>query len=275
MAKSTKELTPERLREVLHYDPEAGVFTWRRSNGRRARAGAPAGHRRVDGLSIGVDGTLYRATRLAWLYMTEKWPEHPVHFRNECPTDLRWENLYELPLGAKLTPFKKTRRDGPLTAERLRELLHYDPDTGIFTRRVTLGVRSKAGEVTGTLTDRGYVTICVDARGYRAHRLAWMYVYGEWPEDQIDHIDGNRANNSIRNLRPATNPLNHANRGPQKNNTSGYKGVYWLKRDKKWLAKIVKNGRQIHLGRFDDPEEASLAYEKATQSLNGEFGRSA
>jgi hypothetical protein len=101
-----------------------------------------------------------------------------------------------------------SNRAPDLTAEYLRQLLSYDPDTGLFRWRVQLGFRGKVGAVAGTTHSKGYRQIRIDGRIYRAHRLAWLYIHGEWPSGGLDHIDGNPANNAIANLRPATQQQN-------------------------------------------------------------------
>lgn len=160
-----------------------------------------------------------------------------------------------------------------LTQERLREVLHYDPVTGGFTWKVMLSSRREAGAVAGGLKPSGYILIGVDGHRYRAHRLAWLYVTGEWPPDQIDHWDNVRSHNWWSNLRAADNQLNQANARRSKNNTSGFKGVY-RHRDK-WRAKINVGRRHIHLGTFADPATGGLAYERAAKEYFGEFARAA
>src|SRR5690349_20811660 len=124
-----------------------------------------------------------------------------------------------------------TRRPDPnLTPDKVRQVLSYDAITGQFTWRVSKGLRVRAGGNAGFVAqgaNTGYVIIGIDGRQYRAHRLAWFYVTGEWPPDEIDHINGNRADNRWANLRPATVAENQRNRAKSKRNTSGYKGVYW------------------------------------------------
>lgn len=147
-----------------------------------------------------------------------------------------------------------------LSAERLREVISYDPATGIFTRRVSVGRRrSKVGDVAGSVTWNGYAIICVDSLQYRAHRLAWLYVYGKWPNADIDHINRNRIDNRIANLREATRGQNMQNAGLQKNNMSGIRGVYWDNVKQKWTANIQHNHRTIYLGRFDRIDDATSA----------------
>lgn len=166
-----------------------------------------------------------------------------------------------------------------LTADRVREVLNYDKDTGIFTWRVTLSQRRLAGQACGELKPSGYVVIGIDGHRYRAHRLAWLYVHGEWPSMQIDHRDLNRSNNKFDNLRLSTQQQNTFNTPVSKNNRCGFKGVYEHKGRSgllsRWCAKINVGRRQIHLGTFDTPEEASRAYEAGARLYAGEFARAA
>jgi hypothetical protein len=156
-----------------------------------------------------------------------------------------------------------------LTAERLREILDYYPQTGIWVWRVG----RRAGREAGCKLDSGYVLIRIDGRLYRANRLAWLYMTGEWPPEDIDHEDRNPANGSFFNLRPATRGENIANAKRARNNTPGYKGVGWDHRVGKWRAKIVVDGRQIYLGWFDTVEAAAAAYAAGAQYHWGEYGR--
>lgn len=162
----------------------------------------------------------------------------------------------------------------PLTVDRLRSLLHYDPETGVFTWHET-GMGRNLSRVAGGLVDRrAYVSISIDYRKYRAHRLAWFYVYGEWPA-VIDHIDGNGLNNALSNLRPALRWQNSANSKRSKANVSGVKGVYWEARKARWCARIMVRGKYHYVGSFRDFEDAVKARKKAEIILLGEFRRAA
>lgn len=162
-----------------------------------------------------------------------------------------------------------------LTLERLKEALHYSPETGIFTWLIRTAHRNQIGDVAGCIKKSGYVFITLDNQRYRAHRLAWFYMTGRWPSGQIDHKDTVRRHNWWTNLRPATNQQNQMNAIRPKNNTSGHKGVYWCKRKEKWVARIFINGKNIYLGYFTDPTLAGQAYLKASQLHFGEFARAA
>lgn len=169
-----------------------------------------------------------------------------------------------------------------ITAERLRELMVYDPDTGIMKRRKALtGGHGKIGTVVGSLRVKdGYIQVKVDNRMYLMHRLAWLYVYGVWPEEFLDHINAVKSDNRIANLREATRSQNGANRPAQANNASGIKGIYRVKRHGKkllWRAQIYQSGdgpkKLIFLGEFDCLGRAKAAYNTKARELYGEFAR--
>ena len=160
-----------------------------------------------------------------------------------------------------------------LAQERLKELMSYDPAAGEFRWRVSRGPR-RAGSVSGCMNVRGYIQIKIDGKDYLAHRLAWLYVHGEFVQE-LDHINGIRTDNRISNLRPATRSQNNGNARKQSNNTSGLKGVSWYKRLQKWKAQITFNGRYIWLGIFDTREAAHAAYCAKSRELFGEFARAA
>jgi hypothetical protein len=153
-----------------------------------------------------------------------------------------------------------------LTQARLQILLTYDPDTGIFTSRTKRG-RFCAGTIMGTLGANGRIQLHIDHKKHLAHRLAWLYVTGYWPIHEIDHINGIPTDNRITNLRAATTKQNGENRGKQRNNTSGYKGVTWSNKSQKWQAQICHHGKRKQLGVFVDPKKAHEAYLHAANAL--------
>jgi HNH endonuclease/AP2 domain len=162
-----------------------------------------------------------------------------------------------------------------LTQKRLKELLHYNPETGIFTwlmKPSPQANRISADNIAGHINVEGYFVIGIDGKVYKAHRLAWFYMAGVWP-NQIDHINGIRNDNRWCNLRLVKKSQNALNRGENKNNTSGIKGVSWYKKYEKWVAQIGKNKKRINLGYFDTKEEAHAAYCEAAIKYFGEFMR--
>ena len=148
-----------------------------------------------------------------------------------------------------------------LTADRLRELLHYDSETGNFTRLVARKGHAK-GEIAGCAVGR-YTVIHLDGVDHYAHRLAWLYVTCEWPEETIDHIDRDTHNNRWANLREASVADQRQNSRLSRRNTSGHKGVSWDSRRRKWVASIGRDGRRHYIGRFERLEDAVAAYVKA------------
>lgn len=155
-----------------------------------------------------------------------------------------------------------------LTVARLRELLHYNPQTGMFTRLKPRGP-AKAGDQCTALNDSGYVLICCDYRHYRAHRLAWLYTHGVLPSSEIDHINGVRSDNRLANLRLATKNLNMQNiHKPKINNKSGFLGVWKQTLADSYQASIMVNGKSKYLGTFPTAEAASIAYAEAKSILH-------
>lgn len=153
---------------------------------------------------------------------------------------------------------KGDHRPGDLPpAWKVRELFHYDPATGIFTRKVRTSNRVKVNEVAGLRKPSRYVLICVDGRQYRAHRLAWLYVHGEPPNGDLDHINRIKTDNRIANLREATRKQNMENTGAQKNSATGVKGVHWDAVREKWASTIHHHGKTIAGGRFDSIDQAT------------------
>lgn len=159
-----------------------------------------------------------------------------------------------------------------ISAEKVRRLLDYDPTTGVFRWRVSRG-QLKAGSIAGAFDSFGHRQIRINRRKYLAHRLAWLYVTGAWPDGDLDHEDLDPANNRFANLRLATPAQNQHNRALQKNNTSGFKGVSFRRRTGNWSAYIGINWKKQHLGCFSSPEAAHEAYVKASRKLHGNYGR--
>ena len=150
----------------------------------------------------------------------------------------------------------------PPYIKKMKARLDYNPRTGQFVHLIKSGSRTK-GQVAGSITDSGYIVIGVCGKNYRAHLLAWFYTYGEWPSLDIDHINGNRADNRIKNLRVVTRKENSRNSSLRSNNTSGQVGVSYMQRLGKWRAYITENGKQIGLGLYSSVELATEARKKA------------
>jgi hypothetical protein len=155
-----------------------------------------------------------------------------------------------------------------ITHERLKELVNYDPETGSFTWAFGRPGASKDGRCGSPNKGNGYIEITLDRKSYTAHRLAYHYMTGDAPENEIDHINHVTHDNRWVNLRPVTRKENGRNRSLNKNNKSGCCGVSWMKSAGKWYAGIEVNGIAINLGLYDDLEDAISARHKA----NNKYG---
>ncbi len=163
-----------------------------------------------------------------------------------------------------------------LTAERLREVFHYSPETGALTRLVRTAFHTRVGEIAGWTNTDGYRHVRIDRVVYKVHRIAFLYMTGEWPKDAVDHIDGDRANNKWSNLRPATSSQNQANSRANKS-SSLPKGVRLYRKNspRPFGTSIRCNGRIHWLGYFATADEAAAAYIAKAKELFGEFARAA
>lgn len=259
-------LSAEHVRELLHYNPESGAFTWakdvgcghRRQQVKRA-AGETAGYVNTYGyLMIGIEGANYRASRLAW-----------VHFYGEAAPTKLW-HVDGDPGNIAITNLAPQNAGGKPTAQRVRQVFDYNADTGIFKWKSCLSDRSMNGEMAGGLDSIGYWMLSVDGGRFHAHRIAWLYVYGEWPKGVIDHINGDRSDNRIANLRDVTHAANIQNqrKASRANRSSGLLGAHWSERRGKWHSCITANGVAHNLGYFVTAEEAHQAYLAAKRRLH-------
>lgn len=151
-----------------------------------------------------------------------------------------------------------------LTVDRLREVVSYDADTGAFRWSGTKRVGVRNGDRAGNAHPNGYRRIMIDRNYYLEHRLAWFYVFGEWPRQQIDHIDRCRSNNRLGNLRDVSRSINQQNASP-------FRGVTWHKRCKRWRAAIKVNGKGKELGLHATKEAAHQAYINAKMQFHKGF----
>lgn len=161
-----------------------------------------------------------------------------------------------------------------LTAERLREVLDYNLETGVFLRKAARGNDHLIGKPTSQKPRKnGYLTIRVDGVMYYAQRLAWLHFYGSWPVNQAEHRNTVKIDNRISNLRDATKSQNRANISAHKNSATGIKGVNWDVKSKKFRAQISKDGEKIMLGLYESACAAGAAYAASAERLFGEFAR--
>lgn len=254
-------ITQNQLKSLLTYYPDTGHFYWMRHPGGRAKLDQPAGWIGATGhRCMKVKNVETTAARYVWLYVYGHFPQQEIEHINLDPADCRLVNLRETVI----------RVPRPLTADRLKELLIYDHTSGLFKWKNHKKMRGKhAGHDRGD----GYILMGVDGVTYRAHRLAWLYHYGQWPLHHLDHINGIPSDNRIKNLREATVAQNMANSKRPKTNKSGYKGVSWSTKAKKWQVHIRIDGASKFLGLFKNPQDGYAVYCMAAIKARGEFAR--
>jgi hypothetical protein len=165
---------------------------------------------------------------------------------------------------------KKAKQVQPLTHSRLREYLTYDETSGRMTMNIKVGGRG-IGDEAGSHNAAGYRQVMIDRRVYLGHRLAWLYVHGEWPNGYIDHINGDKSDNRIANLRACSMSQNLANTRRPRHNTSGFKGVSWSRMCRKWQAHIMVQQKSVYLGLYLTKEDAHAAYLAAAEQKFGAF----
>jgi len=155
-----------------------------------------------------------------------------------------------------------------ITQDELKRHLHYDPLTGIFIRKISNANCVKIGDIAGCLHSRGYIHIKINYIGHKAHRLAWLYVYGYFPEYDIHHINEIKHDNRICNLKHLTLSCHIKTRGLRKDNKSNVKGVVWSKNDNKWVSQINNNKKRIYLGIYKNLIDAAKARWNAEVKYN-------
>jgi hypothetical protein len=158
-----------------------------------------------------------------------------------------------------------------LTADQVREVLDYNPDTGVLSWRIRCGMRALPGNPAGWCATRGYIAVKLNGRAHMAHRLIWLIQTGRWPDQQVDHIDGDTSNNRWPNLRLAQCHQNQANARLRRDNKSGVKGVSWNEKRARWRAVVRHQGKQVLDKFFVTKEEAKACAREARLRFHGEF----
>ena len=160
-----------------------------------------------------------------------------------------------------------------ITRQLLKDYFTYRDGHLWWKKSNSVNGKGQVGQSFGYLSVHGYICGTFFNNRVKEHRLIWLYHYGTWPNHNIDHINGIRDDNRIENLRDCEQKYNTHNRCADKDTSSTYKGVYWLKRNRKWRAMITANGKRISLGCYDSEIEAAKAYDKSAKYLHGEYGR--
>lgn len=303
-------LSKEELSKWLSYNPITGEFRWIKSNSDKIKIGMVAGSKKIaknnkgdevkKGVIIKINGDDYSAGIIAHVIMTERQPDGVVIHLNYDRWDLRWDNLKDVVLGESrrrarriseedylvtLVGFngdygkrEKFISEEVLTYDRLKELIDYDPETGVITSKYSTSKMDKGCQMgsfeaygsgnTHVKGTRHRVRITLMGRSYSAHRLVWFWMTGDWPDGVIDHIDGDPWNNKWDNLRDVTGSENSKNIGLSRKNKSGVLGVYWDKRIDMWCSQIGLNGRNKNLGTFHNFDDAVKVRKEAEKKYN-------
>lgn len=239
----------EEVKATFDYDPETGTLTRKHLRARNLRL--DAGHRTLDGYKVvGIGDRHFMAHHIAWAIGYGEWPEKQVQHVNRNKSDNRLSNL-------RLT--QKSPKAQGLTLDRLRAAMDYDRDTGkLFWAEKRKGCR--VGDEVGAKDVNGYVKTTFEGNWYYVHQLIWFLENdGVWPKGMLDHINGNRSDNRISNLRDVTNSENsHNSTKPGNKSTTGLRGV--ARYMDKYIAQIMIDGKRTAIGMFDTPEEAHKAY---------------
>jgi hypothetical protein len=256
MAKTNYDITREQVLEHLSYDGDSGELVYLK-DGFKRKAGDPVP---IASNVINILGSSYSKMKLIWLIVHGEWPSRKINTRDFGSKDCSKESLTQ---GGGMLGRE-------LCHERLHEVLDYNQDSGIFTWKISMSSTGRKGAEAGVIGPDGYRKIRADGRLYTAHRLAFLYMTGAWPEDRIDHIDGIRDNNAWVNLRQADASENAQNqyKAQSNNKSSGLLGVYFDKDKSAYGAKVNLHGKQHHAGFHPSPEEAHQAYLQLKKKLH-------
>lgn len=254
-------ITQARLRDLVEYDPKIGVFTRLVGGGGVLAGQTPAYVNRCGHTEFRLDGELYKAHMLAWFYVYGEWPKARLVHKNRDKSDNRLENL----------DYSNAHKKTTLTAERVKTLFEYDPCSGLFTRKESVANQHE-GSLVGCVGKRGYLVAHIDGKVQYLHRIAWLYMTGEWPVGKVDHKNRVKTDNSWGNLRLASDSQNATNSNRRKSRAStGHRGVYKCPSSSKYVAEVKHLGKRVLYGRFATLEAAAEAAKAAREKHHGEF----
>lgn len=239
-----------RIIALLEYDPITALFRWKKYF--HGKSGWFEATNSRDYKRIQIDGTRYKAHRIAWLLMTGAWPITEIKFNDGDGHNLVFSNLYEN--HRELIP------KAQLTQEKLNSVIAVDFATGLFRWVRKINPACVDGWFAGK-PSKGHFYIGVFGQRYPAHHIIWFLAYGSWPYPEIDHENGNGLDNRLENLREVTHQQNMQNCKLKKNNTSGVNGVYFSKG--RWFCVISVNGKSSRIGTFENKEDATKARQAA------------
>jgi hypothetical protein len=257
--------TKEQILQKYCYDGKNLVFAVDSGRGGRYKAGTVAGSVSESGIRmLHLNGKYYQAHQLIWCIEYGCWPTRVIRHIDGNLDNNELQNL-------TMDSDARGKVDAPLNVERLRQVLNYDPATGMFTWKVSLRNRTLPGDKAGYMNNQGYMLCVIDQQKIRLHRAAWAIYYGTMPEGHLDHINGVRHDNRIENLRIATASENMQNTALRKNSTTKVKGIHLRKDTGKYSSSITVNGVTHWLGCFDnisDAKRARLAAENTLHPFN-------
>jgi HNH endonuclease len=164
-------------------------------------------------------------------------------------------------------------KERALSANALREILTYNPQSGFFVRKTMVGSRGAVGQIVGSLHHSGYLHVWIGKYQYLLHRLVWLWMTGDWPVEQIDHINGDKSDNRWSNLRAATHGQNKRNSRLSKNSTSGYVGVSYFRSNRRWYSYLTLNGKKVFVGFFKNAIDAAACRNVHSAYLCDSFAR--
>jgi hypothetical protein len=256
-----------KTRNVLDYETANRLFRIDAETGavvRRVKTGvSTASGRGLSGANVEIDGRSYCVKKVAWLLLYGTYPLTPVVALDGNPLNAKPENLMLA---------KRLSREHELIdcLEDVKRVLAYEPESGLFVWRAWAGKKSVPGEIAGWAHSQGYTAISLFGLKVYAHRLAFLFQLGRFPDDVVDHINGNRKDNRWSNLRDVNQRTNVENRTSplSANSASGLLGVHWCSQQNKWQAEIKSFGRKKHIGFFDDPFKAHEAYLQAKRKMH-------
>lgn len=243
-------LTQERLKELVSYDPETGIFTRVLSTGGQVAGSILTSTNKTR--SVRIDRGTYTLNQLAWLYVHGKFPDKRLKLLDGNPDNQRISNIVE------------TGFNNEITQDYLKKILYYNHETGVFTRVGCLAPVDKLGEVVGHKNNQGYIIVKIHRIAYKSHRLAFLFMNGSFPDDgiEVDHINHDRSDNRWVNLRTVTKSINSRNKKLSVRNQYPVPGITKRESGKYRVtigATIMGNKRNLNIGTFDTLNEAIAA----------------
>lgn len=261
MLNGTLSLT--RAKEIYEYNGATGIFVRKAINHAKDKIGEIAGTRAKNRIVIGIDGVQYDAGKLAIFMHTGEAP-YKVYYKDGDRFNVKLSNLIYLARKPDV------RASEPVPVNILRSLFRIDYETGALVRNIST-YRARNGARAGHILNNGYLAVSVIGTRALVHRVVWAIHFGEWPSGDIDHIDNDKTNNRISNLRIATRSENGMNTRLRRDNSTGVKSVVYNKRNMNYRARLVKEHKAIEVGSFATIQDAEKAVKLARKKIHGDF----